>query len=91
LPDVQELIRQEIQRGTIRASAHLPDVQELIRQEIQRGTIRVRPKTGGGIRIVPVGIPENEQLEEMEPLPVPSQEEASPTRRVTRRGRLAHS
>ena len=74
----------------LEASAHLPDVQELIRQEIQRGTIRVRPKPGGGIRILPVGLPENQQFEEMEPLPVPSQEEASPTRRVARRGRFAH-
>ena len=74
----------------LESNAHLPDVQELIRQEIQSGTIRVRPKPGGGIRIVPVGLPENQQLEEMESLPVPSQEEASPDRRVARRGRFAH-
>ena len=40
----------------LESNAHLPDVQELIRQEILNGTIRVRPKRGGGIRIVPVGI-----------------------------------
>ena len=82
--------RDEARWRDLEASAHLPDVQELIRQEIQRGTIRVRPKPGGGIRIVPVGLPENQQLEEIEPLPVPSQEEASPTRRMARRGRFAH-
>ena len=44
----------------LESNAHLPDVQELIRQEIQSGTIRVRPKPGGGIRIVPVGMAESE-------------------------------
>jgi hypothetical protein len=72
----------------LEASAHLPEIQELIRQEIQSGTIRVRPKPGGGIHIVPVGVPENEELIEVEPPPAPSQEEVSPTRRVARRGRL---
>ena len=42
----------------LESNAHLPDVQELIRQEILNGTIRVCPKRGGGIRILPVGIPE---------------------------------
>jgi hypothetical protein len=73
----------------LESNAHLPDVQELIREEIQRGTIRVRPKPDGGIRIVPVGVPESEELEEMEALPAPSHEEASPSRRVGFRGRLA--
>jgi len=44
----------------LESNADLPDVQELIRQEIQRGTIGVRPKPGGGIRIVPVGMPPKE-------------------------------
>ena len=42
----------------LEANAHLPEVQELIRQEILSGTIRVRPKPGGGIRILPIGIPD---------------------------------
>ena len=73
----------------LESNAYLPDVQELIRQEIQRGTIRVRPKPGGGIRILPVGIPESREPIEMEPPPASSQEEASPPRRVGFRGRLA--
>ena len=71
------------------SNAHLPEVQELIRQEIHSGTIRVRPNPGGGIRIVPVGMPEREEPIEVEPPPAPSQDEASPSRRVARRGRLA--
>jgi hypothetical protein len=71
------------------SNAHLPDVQELIRQEILSGTIRVRPKPGGGIRILPVGVPESRDPIEMEPPPAPSQEEASPPSRVGFRGRLA--
>jgi hypothetical protein len=39
------------------AAAHLPEVQEVIRQGILSGRIRVRPKPGGGIRIVPVEMP----------------------------------
>src|SRR5437588_2522955 len=66
----------------LEASAHLPAVQELIRQEIQNGTIRVRPKPGGGIRIVPVGITESEELGEIEALPTPSQDEVRPSRKV---------
>ncbi len=73
----------------LETTAHLPDVQELIREEILNGTIRVRPKRGGGIRIVPVGIPEREEPIEVEPPPASSQDEASPSRRVARRGRLA--
>ena len=74
----------------LESNAHLLGVQELIRQEILNGTIRVRPKPGGGIRIVPVGIPEREEPIEVEPPPPPSQDEASPSRRVALRGRLAH-
>jgi hypothetical protein len=73
----------------LESNAHLPEVQELIRQEILNGTIRVRPKRGGGIRIVPVGIAEREEPIEVEPPPAPSQDEASPSRRVAFRGRLA--
>ena len=58
----------------LESNAHLPDVQELIRQEILNGTIRVRPKREGGIRIVPVGMPESEEPIEEEPLPAPSQD-----------------
>ena len=50
----------------LESKAHVPDVQELIRQEILSGTIRVRPKRGGGIRILPVGIPEKEEPIEVE-------------------------
>ena len=73
----------------LESNAHLPDVQELIRQEIQSGTIRVRPKLRGGIRIVPVGMPESEEPIEVKPPPAPSQDEANPSRRVAFRGRLA--
>ncbi len=73
----------------LEANAHLPDVQELTRQEILNGTIRVCPKRGGGIRIVPVGIPESKEPIDEEPLPAPSQDETSPSRRVAFRGRLA--
>ena len=50
----------------LESNAHLPDVQELIRQEIQSGTISVRPKPGGGICIVPVGMSENDEPIEVE-------------------------
>jgi hypothetical protein len=70
----------------LEANAHLPEVQELIQREIRHGTIRVLPKPGGGIRIVPVGEPENEELTEMEPLPAPSKVAARPSRRVARPG-----
>ena len=73
----------------LESNAHLPEVQELIRQEILNGTIRVRPKREGGISIVPVGMPESEEPIEVEPPPAPSQDEASPSRRVAFRGRLA--
>jgi hypothetical protein len=73
----------------LESKAHLPEVQELIRQEIQSGTIRVRPTPRGGIRIVPVGIPEREEPTEEEAPPAPSQDETSPSRRVAFRGRLA--
>lgn len=72
----------------LESKAHLPEVQALIRYEILNGTIRVRPKPGGGIRIVPVGIPESEEPIEVEPQPAPSQDEASPSRTVGSRGRL---
>ena len=75
----------------LESNAHLPDMQELIRQEIQRGTIRVRPKRGGGIRILPVGIPEREEPIEEEPPPAPLQEETSLSGRLARRGRLTRS
>ena len=71
----------------LESKAHVPDVQELIRQEILSGTIRVRPKRGGGIRILPVGIPESEELEEpieVEPPPATSQDGASPSMALVR-------
>ena len=58
-------------------------------QEIQSGTIRVRPKPRGGIRIMPVGMPEREEPMEVDLPPAPSQDETSPSRRVAFRGRLA--
>ena len=73
----------------LESNAHLPNVQELIRQEILSGTIRVRPRPAGGIRIVRVGVPENEESLEVEPPPAPSQDEASPSERPALRGRLA--
>ena len=73
----------------LESKAHLPEVQELIRQEIQDGTIRVRPKLGGGIRILPVGIPENKEPIEVEPPPTPALDEVSPSRTVGFRGRFA--
>ena len=73
----------------LESNAHLPEVQELIREEIQSGTIRVRPKRGGGIRIVPVGMPKSEEPIEEEPPPASLQDETSPSRRVAFRGRLA--
>jgi hypothetical protein len=72
----------------LEANAHLPEVQEIIQQEIRRGTIRVVPKPGGGIRIVPVGEPESDELTETEPLPTPSKVAVRSTRKVARRGRL---
>ena len=72
----------------LESNAHLPDVQELIRQEILNGTIRVRPKREGGIRILPVGMPDSEEPIEVEPPPAPLQDEASPSRRVAFRGRF---
>jgi hypothetical protein len=71
----------------LESSAHLPEVQELIREEIQNGTIRVRPKPGGGIQILPVGMPEIEEPIELETPPAPSQDETSPSIRVARKGR----
>jgi hypothetical protein len=53
------------------ADADRPAVQELIRQEIQSGTIRVRPRPGGGIRIVPVGMPWRGEPNEVGPPPAP--------------------
>ncbi len=70
-------------------TADLPDVQEIIRQEIRCGTIRVRPKRGGGIRILPIGISEKEEPIEVEPPPAPSRDETSPLKTVAFRGRLA--
>jgi hypothetical protein len=72
----------------LESTAHLPEVQELIRQKVQRGTIRVRPKPGGGIRILPVGIPEMEEPIEVKPPPAQSQDKASPSSRDFR-GRFA--
>jgi hypothetical protein len=73
----------------LESNADLPDVQELIRQEIQRGTIRVRPKPGGGIRILTIGMTESEEPIDVEPPPVPTQDEKSTSKRVAIRGRLA--
>ena len=66
----------------LEANAHLPDVQERIRQEILRGTIRVRPKPGGGIRIMLVGVPESGEAIEEERPPAPSQVVTSPSERL---------
>ena len=51
-------------------TADLPDVQELIREDIKSGMIRVRPKPGGGIRIVPIGIEEKEEPVADPPRPI---------------------
>jgi hypothetical protein len=68
----------------LEANAHLPEVQEIIRQEILNGTIRVRPKPGGGIRILPIGIPDSGELREMQPPPAPLQDGTSPSTPVVR-------
>jgi hypothetical protein len=73
----------------LESNAHLPEVQELIRQEIRDWTIRVRPKPGGGIRIVPMPRHEGDGPIEEESSSDPSQDEARPLREVLRRGRLA--
>ncbi len=73
----------------LESNADLPEVQELIRQEILSGTIRVRPKRGGGICIIPVGVTESEEPIEVQPPPAPPQEEASPSGILARKGRLA--
>ncbi len=57
----------------LESNADLPEVQEIIRQEILNGTIRVRPKPGGGIRIMPVGIAERKESIEVKPPPAPTQ------------------
>jgi hypothetical protein len=56
----------------LESNADLLEVQEIIRQEILNGTIRVRPKPGGGIRIMPVGIAETEEPIEVKPPPASS-------------------
>jgi hypothetical protein len=74
----------------LESNAHLPEVQDIIRQEIQNGTIRVRPKPGGGIRIMPVGIPDNGEVREVESPPTPREDETSPVRRAVRRHHATH-
>ena len=44
----------------LESHADLPEVQELIQREIRMGKIRVLPNRKGGIRIIPVGFPEQE-------------------------------
>jgi hypothetical protein len=55
----------------LEADADRPEVQELIRREILRGTIRVRPRSGGGILIMPVRRPEGPEPGEVGPPPGP--------------------
>ena len=74
----------------LESNAHLPEVQDIIRQEIENGTIRVRPKPSGGIRIMPVGIPDNGEVREIEPPPIPREDVTSPVRRAVRRRHAPH-
>jgi hypothetical protein len=73
----------------LESNAHLSEVQEIIRKEIQDGTIRVRPKSGGGICIVPIPRHEGEGPIEDEFPSDPLQDETSPFREVPRRRGLA--
>jgi hypothetical protein len=41
----------------LEARSDRPEVQEIIKREIRLGRIRVRPRPGGGIRIIPVQRP----------------------------------
>lgn len=73
----------------LESNAHEPDVQELIREEIQNGTIRVRPNGEGGIRIVPIGMPESEESIEREVPPAGSPDETSQSSKVPLRRHIA--
>jgi hypothetical protein len=55
----------------LETNAHLPEMQALIRKEILSGMIRVRPRPGGGILIIPVGMPESGGPTAMDPPPPP--------------------
>jgi hypothetical protein len=76
----------------LEANAHLPDVQALIREEILSGAIRVRPRLGGGILIMPVGMPESEGPTAMDSPPAPISRRDEPTQGTgpVRRARSAH-
>jgi hypothetical protein len=66
----------------LETEADRPEVQELIRRQILRGTIRVRPRPGGGIRIVPVGMPERGGLGEVGPPTAPLRTRIRRSRRL---------
>jgi hypothetical protein len=76
----------------LETNAHLPEMQALIRQEIQSGAIRVRPRPGGGILIMPVGMPESGGPTAMEPPAAPISNGDEPTQGIgpVRRARSAH-
>jgi hypothetical protein len=67
---------------------HLPVAQDIIREEIHKRTIRIRPKPGGGVLIVPIDIPDEVEVRDIQPLPTQSQTETSPLRRAVRRRQL---
>jgi hypothetical protein len=76
----------------LETNAHLPEMQALIRQEILSGAIRVRPRPGGGILIMPVGMPESDGPRVMDPPPPPIFRRDEPTQGSgpVRRARSVH-
>jgi hypothetical protein len=76
----------------LETNAHLPEMQALIREEILSGAIRVRPRPGGGILIMPVGMPESKEPKVMDLLPPPISGRDEPLQGSgpVRRARSAH-
>jgi hypothetical protein len=73
----------------LESDAHLPEVQKIIREGIRNGSIRVQPKPGGGICVVPMHMPDNVEVREMEAPAVPAHDGRSPLGRAVRRRQVA--